>query len=140
MKISKKQIKQLYRDGNSLTKSQVKSWFPKVLEKDWELSKYHTGWVKTRSQSDEKYLGYSENGIIRYGISSDENWFEGNDGEISSDEYRASKSEVFKALKNEALKRGYGNKNYECLDIPECTHKIKKGRYDFNTTEKDFFT
>jgi len=137
MKITKKQIKQIWKDGNSLTKVQTENWFPKVFDK--ELSKYHTGWIKTKSPSDEKYIGYSEEGVIKYGISSDGNWFEGNDGEISNDDYRASKSEVLESLKNEAIRRGYGKKNYMCLDLPDSTHKIKRGTYHFETSDNRLF-
>src|SRR6478736_6130421 len=33
-----------------------------------------------------------------------------------------SESEVFEALKNEAVRRGYENGNYKCLSIPKKTH------------------
>jgi len=71
------------------------------------LSKFFTGWIKIKSPLNEKYLGYSEQGVIKYGISCEGNWFDGNDGEISNDDYAANELEVLEALKNEAVKRGY---------------------------------
>lgn len=71
------------------------------------LGKFYTGWIKVKYIGDENYLGYSENGIIKYGISSDGEWFEGNDGTISSDDYKASPKSIQAALTKEALKRGF---------------------------------
>lgn len=102
--ITKDQISIINARISEAGKKELKEWFPEAFKK--ELSKYHTGWIKTKSTGDEKYLGYSDKGVIEYGISSNEEWFSGNDGTISSDDYEATTEEVTEALKNEAVKRG----------------------------------
>lgn len=68
------------------------------------LPKDFTGWVKDVKYP--KFLAYAEKGILKYGFDANSNWVENTTNKIQN-EVAAEESEVFEALKNEAVKRGY---------------------------------
>lgn len=95
--ITKEQLRQL-------TDPKIKEWFPEVFN----LSKDFTGWVKAKGELNKKWITFFENGFQKYGIDSDGNWFAQNiKVSIHGDEFEATEQEVFEALKNEAVKRGF---------------------------------
>jgi hypothetical protein len=99
--ITKEQIETIYADGCTC----VKEWFPEAFNK---LATDFTGWVKSTSIGNEKWLMFSEKGLLRYGFDSNGEWFlpDGIANVLKKD-VEATESEVFEAFKNEAFKRGY---------------------------------
>ena len=112
-KITEEEIRQIHAvlpDGNTpiFDKQSLEKMFPEAFKEDKkELPKYFTGWLKSSNTEDEQWLGYSEEGTVKYGIDSNRYWFYGNDAKIDSSDYEATEAEVFEALKNEAVKRGF---------------------------------
>ena len=88
-----------------LTDPKVKEWFPEVFY----LSKDFTGWAKTNSRGNKKYLVFFKGGILQYGFDGNGTWFDYGEykAKVSEDLFKATKKEVFNALKIEAVKRGF---------------------------------
>lgn len=104
--ITKDQLRQL-------TDPKIKEWFPEVFE----LPKDFTGWVKTKGELNKKWICYFENGFQKYGVDSNENWFIQNiEVRLNGNEFEVAEQEVFEALKNEAVKRGYAKGNFKCIE------------------------
>ena len=96
--ITKDQLRQL-------TDPKVKEWFPDVFS----LSKDFTGWVKTNSRGNKKYLVYFKGGILQHGFDGNGTWFDYGEykAKVSEDLFKATKKEVFESLKIEAVRRGF---------------------------------
>ena len=88
-----------------LTDPKVKEWFPEVFY----LPKDFTGWVKTNSRGNKKYLVFFKEGILQYGFDGNGTWFDYGEykAKVSEDLFKATNEEVFEALKNEAVRRGF---------------------------------
>lgn len=122
MKITKKQIITLSEKfGNdnatglrSNLTTYLKEWFPEAFETVLEVGK----WYKARYGSDTAIVNYQ--GTHSYGIGICNLWTETfrelKDLEKEWELSEATESEVFEALKNEAVKRGYKNGNHRCLN------------------------
>ncbi len=119
--ITKEQLRQL-------TDPKVKEWFPEVFE----LPKDFTGWVKTKGELNKKWITFFENGFQKYGIDSDGNWFSQNmKVRIHGNGFEATKQEVFEALKNEAVKRGFEDRVY--FSDNTGNNKILRGFFYYNS-------
>ena len=96
--ITKDQLRQL-------TDPKVKEWFPEVFS----LSKDFTGWAKTNSRGNKKYLVFFKEGILQYGFDGNGTWFDYGEykAKVSEDLFKATNEEVFEALKIEAVRRGF---------------------------------
>lgn len=77
-------------------------WFPKVFETK-------NGWFKDNCLFNKHWLGFYKGGFLIYGIGADKKWFSLKSKVNSDTERPATESEVLEALKNEAIKRGFGN-------------------------------
>ena len=88
-----------------LTDPKVKEWFPEVFS----LSKDFTGWAKTNSRGNKKYLVFFKEGILQYGFDGNGTWFDYGEykAKVSEDLFKATNEEVFEALKIEAVRRGF---------------------------------
>ena len=88
-----------------LTDPKVKEWFPEVFS----LSKDFTGWAKTNSGDNKKYLVLFKEGILQYGFDGNGTWFDYGEykAKVSEDLFEATNEEVFEALKIEAVRRGF---------------------------------
>ena len=99
MEITKEQINQLDKGEKT-----VRELFPEVFEK-------FTGWAKTNEIVNEKYLGYFEKNILKYGFNGIGKWFVNKHKNPynynPSTEYPATDQEVQTALIEEAKKRGF---------------------------------
>lgn len=106
--ITEEQIKELSErfgsDNQTKLRSeltnQLKQWFPEVFEPK-------TGWFKTKTEGNESYLMYFENGLSKYGFNGIGRFIDNACSRICNDEYPATDEEVLKALTNEAIKRGF---------------------------------
>lgn len=119
--ITKQQIK-IIQDSRELeeVKYITKEWFPEVFE----LPKDFTGWVK-----DDKYpnvIAYSEKGYLKFGFDANCNWVESTSTKLRT-EREATEAEVFEALKNEAVKRGFVDGAY--YQWVNCPIKKVSGNY-----------
>lgn len=94
----------------TILKYEMKEEFPEIFE----LQKDFTGWCKTSYGGNEKYLTYFENGILQYGFDGNGKWFNKGVYEsfVENHHFKATNQEVFEALKNEAVKRGYVESAY----------------------------
>jgi hypothetical protein len=121
MKISKEFIK-------ANADKTLKEVFPEVFG----LPKDFTGRAKTTLVGNEKYLVFFDNGKMMHGFDGDGLWFE--DGRYKSgvniNHVEATESEVFEALKNEAVKRGFQGVDC-CIEITGTEYLLEKeiGRY-----------
>lgn len=88
-----------------LTDPKVKEWFPEVFS----LPKDFTGWVKTNSRGNKKYLVFFKGGILQYGFDGNCTWFDYGEykAKVSKDLFKATNEEVFEAFKIEAVRRGF---------------------------------
>jgi len=102
--ITKEQLLEL---ENGFTLPKLKQWFPDVFENKLPID--FTGWCKTKTIENNKYLVYFENGCPKYGFNGLGKWFhkEKHESVISEDEYESTEQEVFEALKNESVKMGF---------------------------------
>ena len=95
--ITKEQLRQL-------TDPKVREWFPEVFS----LPKNFTGWVKAKGILNKKWLTFFENGFQKYGFDIEGRWFcQIRKVFLSGNDVEATEQEVFEALKNEAVKRGF---------------------------------
>lgn len=114
--ITESQIKELIEKcpSSQCKEDYIKELFPEAFEKE-DLPECFTGWV-----FDEKYpkiIAYSEKGFLKYGFNAYGNWVEDTRTKLKN-ERKATESEVFEALKNEAVKRGFvGNVYVDLSDI-----------------------
>ena len=88
-----------------LTDPKVKEWFPEVFS----FLKDFTGWAKTNSRGNKKYLVFFKEGILQYGFDGNGTWFDYGEykAKVSKNLFKATNEEVFEALKNEAVRRGF---------------------------------
>ena len=88
-----------------LTDPKVKEWFPEVFY----LSKDFTGWAKTNSRGNKKYLVFLKEGFLQYGFDGNGAWFDYREykAKVREDLFKATNEEVFEALKIEAVRRGF---------------------------------
>lgn len=120
--ITKEQIKEISNWSNSVDKERrLNQWFPKAFEeekKELAVGKWY--WY-------EGTLFNFQLGNDVYGFNDDGSWCD-----VSSwvwptrklYDREATEQEVFEALKNEAVKRRYTDRNYRCLVLPEHTHDV----------------
>ena len=95
--ITKDQLRQL-------TDPKVREWFPEVFS----LPKNFTGWVKAKGILNKKWLTFFENGFQKYGFDIEGRWFcQIRKVFLSGNDVEATNEEVFEALKNEAVRRGF---------------------------------
>ena len=98
----------------------LKEWFPEAFKPVLEVGKWYIsdGYLINKQEADNCY------GFELYRNS----WVKNVSHELSehiSGNYReATESEVFEALKNEAVRRGYKNGNFKCLLMPDFTHEV----------------
>lgn len=96
---------QLMQLENGFTLPKLKEWFPEVFEVKLEVGKWY--------KSDMGGLWYVEkitkNGQISFGINYEGRWIDSGERQ-STGLFEAIEQEVFEALKNEAEKRGFGEK------------------------------
>jgi len=119
--ITKEQIETLV-DVSKNAEIRLKEWFPEAFKTVLEVGKwYKTKFVFiniTNIDAKGKVYGYGWDlcSEIWHGSDNDD-W--GVDNAIE-----ATESEVFEALKKEAINRGYKNGNFKCLLMPDFTHKV----------------
>ncbi len=127
-KITKEQILNLNKYGNIFTSNSLKDMFPEAFKTELEVGK----WYKTPYCGGALFcvtdLDNIKNGHIsgygtevRYGWQGlkKDYWY------LDKGYTEATPEEVKEALIAEAKKRGYKDRNYKCLVIPECTNKVK---------------
>lgn len=108
--ITESQIKELSKQ-NCVIEEILKEWFPEAFESEVKsLPKDYSGWCRCLGIGNEKWIGYFEKGIFRYGIGCYGYWFVNNgkkhNFKIPENYYiEATEQEVFESLKNEAVKR-----------------------------------
>lgn len=107
--ITESQIKEvnefLLMHKSKESSDKLKEWFPEAFES--EVKELKTGnWYKHKHEKE--FITFVKNDGRRYGIGTNGKWFqdapEVNDATAY---YEATEQEVFEALKNEAVKRGY---------------------------------
>jgi len=142
--ISKEQILEVAEWGNSIDKLKIRGWFPDAFKTELIVGKWYKSKIECNkfkcvfnsldSKGDQLFDGY---GFDCFG-----NFF--NDGQdiVSKEKSKKlvpmSESEVFEALKNEAVRRGYENGNYKCLSIPKKTHNVEDN-FHFSIIENKLF-
>jgi len=115
LQIKKSTLLQL-AENNSFSEEIIKKEFPELFEKELEDNTWYTflnGAIQFNIKNGEGY------GICVY-----KTWFDNCEWlkyEHNGKFIKSTEKEVFEALKNEAVKRGFKNGNYKCLDLPEHT-------------------
>lgn len=98
MKISKENIIKL--DKKETT---VRELFPSVFNT-------YTGWFRCLGNGNEKWIGYFEESVFKYGIGADGKWFANaktiHNFKHNDQDVEATNEEVFEALKGEAVRLG----------------------------------
>jgi len=112
MEITEEQIKEAHNAACSQWKQKIEQWFPECFKQNLEAGK----WYKAFSGKSFKLFfaeRLNEKGLpLGYGFCDQKKWLEDNneawliynDSRITIE---ATESEVFEALKNEAVKRGF---------------------------------
>lgn len=128
--ITKEQINQLLNETHRENEDNLKKWFPEAFT---QLSSDFTGWAKSTVIDNEKWLMYFEKGILKYGFDANGDWFlPYSVSNIKKSDIEATKSEVFEALKKEAVRR------YKVGDYIDCLHHTKYGFVETKIYEFDF--
>ena len=108
--------------------------FPEAFKNELEVWRWYKGYNSIFFLTKiENKLGYAYG--IDEGIWKDECSFRMS---LTEKDVEATPQEVEAALISEAKKRGYNNKNYSCLLLPESTHKVKNN-YNFNIITNQLF-
>jgi len=112
--VSKKQIDVLC-GKNEVIHEMMREWFPSAFVEDKKVSVLETGkWYVY--PAEPKFITFVKENGKRYGIGCSGNWFYDSDIVKNTLGYReATPEEVFEALKNEAINRGYKKYNHKCL-------------------------
>lgn len=127
--ITKEQLNNIVLTEDVRIVAQVKEWFPEAFKPVLEVGKWHkTKFVLINiTNIDEKGKVYGYGWDLCSGI-----WYGSDNDDWGVDNaIEATESEVFEALKNEAVRRGYKNGNHYCLN--SCiTEKKVKDNYFFD--------
>jgi len=110
----------------TIIKYKMKDEFPEVFKKEEQ-----NGWYKDKEEP--LWLGFFENDCLIYGFDTDGDYFNKihkKGATDSTNDVKATEQEVFEALKNEAVKRGFVMGTY-------CSHK--KPTQDQYKPIKDYF-
>jgi len=101
--ITKEQVQDIYNDGCTY----VKEWFPEVFKTELEVGKWYT----PLNEYEGKAIVFITNPLnksnVGFGIDYKGIWENKYDISGGSGHRESTKQEVFEALKNEAVKRGY---------------------------------
>lgn len=115
----------------SITDPQVKQWFPEVFETVLEVGKWYV------MPGHEKFIGciteVKKDRFLYFGFNTGGRWAYKDYYEIKETLTEATEAEVFEALKNEAIKRGYKAEDYVLgLDAGGKVEKVSKCGFYFD--------
>ena len=133
--ITKDQILEL---ENGFTLPKLKEWFPDVFEVKLEVGKWYKDGIVGNFMFCFQGIYSNSNASNAYGFTLSGKWYENLGVNKESAYFEATEQEVFEALKNEAVKRGFKEGVYIDKLLPFNMGTDKIG-FDKNQLESDKF-